>query len=392
MKIDRSQLTEIKKGETGTGLLIENEGFVSINDKNNKALKESIEKEGDEFHVPYPFKVKAVFQKYGIVNANGRIYPEEVLRREVDKYQLKIKERRSIGECYTPDTLILTETGWKTLADIKDDEKVLTLNPDNNEIEVHSINNKVMYHYKGKMIRIKGRNINDLVTPNHKFPLYNGKDEFVKFITAEEILKGENLSDLFIPNYGNLSESDDKIYIDKNNIEVTEEDYDGDVACVEVPNHIWYCMCNGKCHWTGNCNHPEQATIDLGRIAFIITELHWEEHTLVGEIEIPTTKGFRELGIVSTLADLVAQWILSGIKIGVSSRGVGTVSNSMGRQIVDDNYEIECWDIVSDPSTPGAWIVPDGNTQMYVEGDKSNQNNPVISEKIEKAGKLFNIF
>ena len=97
------------------------------------------------------------------------------------------------------------------------------------------------------------------------------------------------------------------------------------------------------------------------------------------------------LGIVSTLADLVAQWILSGIKIGVSSRGVGTVSNSMGRQIVDDNYEIECWDIVSDPSTPGAWIVPDGNTEMYVEGDKTNQNKPIISEKIEKAAKLFNI-
>lgn len=238
MKIDRNQLTEIKKGETGTGLLIENEGFISINDKNNETIKEAIEKGGDGFHVPYPFKLKAVFQKYGIVNANGRIYPEEVLRREVDKYQLKIKERRSYGEC----------------------------------------------------------------------------------------------------------------------------------------------------------NHPEQATIDLGRISFLITELHWEEHTLVGEIEIPTTKGFREYGIVSTLADLVAQWILSGIKIGVSSRGVGTVSNSMGRQIVDDNYEIECWDIVSDPSTPGAWIVPDGNTEMYVEKDNTKDNKPIISEKIEKAAKLFNIF
>ena len=392
MKIDRNQLTEIKKGETGTGLLIENEGFISINDKNNETIKEAIEKGGDGFHVPYPFKLKAVFQKYGIVNANGRIYPEEVLRREVDKYQLKIKERRSYGECYTPDTLILTEEGWKTLAEIKDDEKILTLNPNTNDIEIHNITNKIMYHYKGKMIRIKGRNINDLVTPNHKFPLYGKDDKFEKFITAEEILKGNDFGDLYIPSCENKEKLSEGIHLSKHLVEVTEEDYDGDVACVEVPNHTWYCMCNGKCHWTGNCNHPEQATIDLGRISFLITELHWEEHTLVGEIEIPTTKGFREYGIVSTLADLVAQWILSGIKIGVSSRGVGTVSNSMGRQIVDDNYEIECWDIVSDPSTPGAWIVPDGNTEMYVEKDNTKDNKPIISEKIEKAAKLFNIF
>ena len=94
--MDRQNLVEIKKGQTGTGLLIEHDGFISSECGNNKKLFEAINAEnasGDEFHCPYPFVVDAVFQKYGIENANGRIYPEEILKREVNNYAAKIQER-----------------------------------------------------------------------------------------------------------------------------------------------------------------------------------------------------------------------------------------------------------------------------------------------------------
>ena len=104
-------LKEIKSGKTGFGLLVENDGYISMDESRNKELFESIKLKEDlsgEFHCPYPFVVSAVFQKYGVKNANGRIYPEEVLKREVEKYQQAIKERRAYGECYTPDAMVYT--------------------------------------------------------------------------------------------------------------------------------------------------------------------------------------------------------------------------------------------------------------------------------------------
>ena len=125
----REQLVEIKRGQTGTGLLIESDGFIDINSKENKLIKESIEEfqSGVAHELPRPFVVSAVFQKYGIENANGRIYPEAVLKREVEKYQQAIKERRAYGECYRPSAMILTETGWKQLSEVNVGKNILTL-------------------------------------------------------------------------------------------------------------------------------------------------------------------------------------------------------------------------------------------------------------------------
>ena len=48
-----------------------------------------------------------------------------------------------------------------------------------------------------------------------------------------------------------------------------------------------------------------------------------------------------------------------GLKIGVSSRGVGSLEKEGGKNIVQDDFELICWDIVTSPSTPGSWIYSD---------------------------------
>ena len=104
--MNNNMLTEIKKGQVGTGLLIERDGYISINTDSNKNLKESVEgfQKGIANELPYPFVVSAVFQKYGIENANGRVYPEATLKREVEKYiNGPIKERRAFGQCNHPE-------------------------------------------------------------------------------------------------------------------------------------------------------------------------------------------------------------------------------------------------------------------------------------------------
>ncbi len=221
--MERIKLVEITKGKTGTGLLVENDGFISLDLKENKTIKEALEIEDSK--LPNPFIVSAVFQKYGIENANGRIYPEDVLKREVEKYQRVINERRAYGEL----------------------------------------------------------------------------------------------------------------------------------------------------------NHPDEVAIDLGRIAMNIIELHWEGHTLVGKMEIPISKGFRNYGFISSYADMVAQWLISGLKIGVSSRGMGTVLQQGDHLIVGDDYSIICWDVVSTPSTPNAWIESSPEKlQPYIES--KIETKPIIKE------------
>ena len=173
---------------------------------------------------------------------------------------------------------------------------------------------------------------------------------------------------------------------------VEKSDYKGKVMCVEVPNHIWYVMCNGKCHWTKNCNHPQESTIDLSRVSHNIIELHWEGHTLVGKMVLNVTEGFRRFGIVSSCGDQVANLLINGYKIGVSSRAVGSVTEKLGVAIVGEDLDLIAWDVVSDPSTPMAYISTDGKDalQPYLESDASNQGKPLINEKISKIKNILN--
>jgi hypothetical protein len=116
-----------------------------------------------------------------------------------------------------------------------------------------------------------------------------------------------------------------------------------------------------------------------------IIELHWEGRTLVGKLELLTSPGFRKYGIISNQADQAANLLLSGIKIGVSSRGLGTVTNKMGVLYVADDYEIVCWDIVSDPSTPSAYIAPENEIpQQWLESKKEDNSKTKLFEDLDK--------
>jgi hypothetical protein len=381
--MEKSELKEIKKGKFGTGLLIENDGYISLDTEKNKYLKESYG--GNEWHVPYPFIVHAVFQKAGIKNANGRVYPRDILEKQVEEYQKKIKEHMALGECYKPNAEILTVEGWKELSDVKKNMKVLSYNLEKKVIEIKKIEKVIELDFDGELITMQGRGINDVVTPNHMFPMYkNGK--YMYSVTAEKLSNHSvNWQDkLKIPTL-------DKD-ISVKGITYGTEEYKGKVMCVEVAdNHTWYVRCGGKEHWTHNCNHPSDSTIDLGRISHNIIELHWEGNTVVGQMELNITEGFRRNGICSSYGDTIANLLLNGYKIGVSSRGVGSVENRMGVAVVGNDFELICWDVVSEPSTPLAYIGLDkSELETYIESDVTKSSKSVMSEKIEKMKNILN--
>ena len=95
---DKSTLNEVRAGQAGFGLLVERDaGIITGNKDVVSQIKEDIEK-GHKFVIPDHFVVSAVFQKYGIKNANGRIYPEQTLKREVAKYmEERVAKRCALG-------------------------------------------------------------------------------------------------------------------------------------------------------------------------------------------------------------------------------------------------------------------------------------------------------
>jgi len=107
---------------------------------------------------------------------------------------------------------------------------------------------------------------------------------------------------------------------------------------------------------TSELNHPESSLIDLDRVAHLITEIWWDSNILMGKLKLLTSPGFHESGIVSTKGDQAANLMRQGVTLGISSRGVGSLKKVGERNEVQDDFELICFDLVSSPSTPGAYL------------------------------------
>lgn len=106
----------------------------------------------------------------------------------------------------------------------------------------------------------------------------------------------------------------------------------------------------------GEAEHPSETNINSDRISHLIKETWWEGKTLMGKIEFILSPGFIKSGIISCAGDRIANYLRRGFTIGVSSRGTGSLQEESGVKIVQDDYQLICWDVVIIPSTPGSWI------------------------------------
>lgn len=107
----------------------------------------------------------------------------------------------------------------------------------------------------------------------------------------------------------------------------------------------------------GELDHPDTSSISLEKVSHVVKEVWWEGDEVKGRIEILPTPAGR---IAETLLE-------SGITIGISSRGVGSVEpNHEGFDIVQPDFQIICWDLVSEPSTAGAYLYAEGKSILEV--------------------------
>jgi hypothetical protein len=132
------------------------------------------------------------------------------------------------------------------------------------------------------------------------------------------------------------------IHLDFRFIKIKEVDYDGTVHCVTVKNGTFYCRNQNKSFWSGN-----SSIINLKNVCHNVTECHWEGDTVMGTIEILTTPS----------GNIARDLIRNNIRIGISSRGLGSVRNVNENTVeVQDDFELLCFDLVSSPSTRGAYM------------------------------------
>jgi hypothetical protein len=132
---------------------------------------------------------------------------------------------------------------------------------------------------------------------------------------------------------------------------------------------------------TSELNHPESSLIDLDRVSHIITNVWWDKNILMGKLKLLTSPGFHERGIVSTKGDQAANLMRQGVTMGVSSRGVGSLKKVGERNEVQDDFELICFDLVSSPSTPGAYLFSDVNEREKYEENLEEEKKVSQPEK-----------
>ena len=124
----------------------------------------------------------------------------------------------------------------------------------------------------------------------------------------------------------------------------------------------------------GELDHPESQVVNLANVSHNILDLWWQGNDLMGKIEILSTPS----------GNIAKELLKSGIRLGISSRGMGSVRElGEGKVEVEDDFEIVCWDLVSNPSTQGAFMSPSLNESVNSDARTSyNKINSLINEII----------
>ena len=161
-----------------------------------------------------------------------------------------------------------------------------------------------------------------------------------------QVILAENQSDMHIV-YMHTSNA---VSSDLRFMKIDEIEYDGPVYCVNVKNGTWLMRQNERVAWTGNCDHPDSSVVELKKVSHIIREAWMEGNVCYGTVEILDTP----------MGKILQSLIESGVTLGISSRGVGSTKRDGDSQVVQDDFQLICWDFVAEPSTPGAFMMAEG--------------------------------
>jgi len=106
----------------------------------------------------------------------------------------------------------------------------------------------------------------------------------------------------------------------------------------------------------------------------------------MGKIKLLTSPGFHERGIVSTKGDMAANYLRQGVTLGISSRGVGSLKKVGEQNEVQDDFELICFDLVSSPSTPGAYLFLNPEDKDKYDENLEEENKIKVEREVGETG------
>ena len=127
----------------------------------------------------------------------------------------------------------------------------------------------------------------------------------------------------------------------------------------------------------GELDHPDESVINLKNASHLVTKLWWDGDNVMGKVQVLNTPS----------GNILKGLVESNVKLGISSRGLGTTDEKSGKTYVNDDFQLICFDFVSEPSTPGAYMMSEGvekslNT-IFTKADRINRALNNIVEGVE---------
>lgn len=154
--------------------------------------------------------------------------------------------------------------------------------------------------------------------------------------------------------------------------------YPIDVLQREVKNYQKFIVENRA---LGELDHPDSSVVNLKNVSHIVREAYLENGVVYGTVEILDTPSGK---ILQSLVE-------SGVKLGISSRGVGSTKKQGDYFIVQDDFQLICWDYVSEPSTPGAFMLPEGrrieSAELQKVFNKSDRLDRIMNDILYRGTK-----
>ena len=121
----------------------------------------------------------------------------------------------------------------------------------------------------------------------------------------------------------------------------------------------------------GELDHPESPVVSLKNASHVVKDLWWKGDDLMGKVELLNTPA----------GNIVKEIIKAGHTIGISSRGTGSVQQTNEGQLeVQPDFELVCWDFVSNPSTHGAFMNPVALQEGRIKVSKYTNLDSIIND------------
>ena len=125
----------------------------------------------------------------------------------------------------------------------------------------------------------------------------------------------------------------------------------------------------------GELDHPESSIVNLQNVSHNIRKVWWKGDDVMGQVEVLGTPA----------GNILKELLKAGIKLGISSRGLGSVKElEEGTVAVENDFELVCWDFVSNPSTHGAFMHPTGVNESvnHTPFDKYEKVNNIMNQML----------